>query len=102
MRVHPGCVCVQAGKQLEAADGLPDIHVPAIGGGAADEPFGLEQRRFERHVDDLRDPHLPPEQVLGDPDSPHPYPPPPPCLDETCPTLQPPLFVPAPAPPAAP
>src|SRR5882762_4363968 len=66
MRVHPRRVCVQAGEQLEAADGLPDIHVPAIGGWAADEPCGPEQRRFERHVDDLRDPHLGPKQSLGD------------------------------------
>ena len=63
VRVHPRRIRLPAREELEAAGRLPDVHVPAVDGVAADAPRRLQQRGLERNVDDVRHPHRGPEQL---------------------------------------
>ncbi len=64
MGVHPRRVGVLPGEQLEAVGGLADVHVAAVERRAADSPRRLQQRRVERHIHDIRDPHRGPQPFL--------------------------------------
>jgi len=65
MRVHPRRIGVETGEQLEAAHGLADVHVASVRSGTADAPGRREQRRLERHIDDLGNPHPGAQQLFG-------------------------------------
>src|SRR2546428_12301790 len=62
MSFHPRSIGHDAREMLEGPHRLPDHHTAAVEGAAAAAPGGAQKLGLEREIDDLRHPHLRPQQ----------------------------------------